>query len=99
MASGSLATAVAEDHVVESGDFSLKISADWQVRGDDKTIMTIVAPSESAEDTFRENIRIVRYPTEEKMELQVVLRKKRIFPGRFKVVDEGEVKASKIPMV
>lgn len=97
----SVSTSVRElraETIIAKG-FTLEIPDSWEVIQEEKTIFTVRAPQDHADDSFGENIRVLRHSVGKAFTADEVLARQKSNTGRFKLIGEGKVEAAKIPMV
>ncbi len=92
-------TSQADDVTLRSDEYVLVVPDDWEVIDEAKTIFTVRAPKDDENDTFSENIRVLRHPAGRAYSVSEVLRRQKSDTGRFKLIGEGTVEDTKVPMV
>jgi len=94
-----LNTSTAQDVVVTSEGYTISIPDRWEVLDEEKTIFTLRAPKDNENDSFGENIRVVRHSVGKFYTVNDVLTRQKAHTGRFELIGEGKVEEARVPMV
>jgi hypothetical protein len=92
-------TCNAQEETLTSEGYTIAVPDDWEVIEEEKTIFTVRAPRDNENDSFSENIRVVRHTVGKAYSVSDVLRRQKSDTGRFKLIGEGTVDDAEVPMV
>lgn len=87
------------ERTIKSDGYHLTFPSDWEIIEESKTIFTIRAPKDHEEDTFGENIRVVRHSVGREYSVEQVLKQQKSNLGRYKLLGDGTVEDAAVPMV
>ncbi|HBE70501.1 MAG TPA: hypothetical protein DDW52_20320 [Planctomycetaceae bacterium] len=83
---------------IAADGYTIRVPDGWEIVDEEKTILSIRSPLEDGNDTFGENIRIVRYPLGRPHTVEEVLKRQKSDTGRFMLIGEGRVDEARVPM-